>query len=415
MKETVFVFLLFLSFPCSAQIAEFAHLYDVDMNETLPNITQLKREYKTANSNYDWRYNYSWHMPVAFDASFKQDITHFGTVEKRIGNPDEDALYRDLQRLPKAYYPYIGPVLHTVPGLSGKILDLPGIKETKNQFPTRIASKLEGIKNLEFLSPALYIYLMPQIWGEDTQSLEFPQPPSLLPNDPPVRIKPEFLKKLHAKVPVSDYAFGKHPNTNPGITPRHFNADINTPLSAADVEAFVATFDGLLEFQKSGFNNLQLANLSGLITYWDEKNGVDRQVSFLKGVVNPCQTIVRKVKWAGLRSEFQKAIGAQGFSPEDWAYTCDKTLKAFRVASANNAYLTALNMLRKGYVYRMINEYAYYTPEERMTHKYFLEASLQLFQSSPGDIEAVRPYQQQLRRRLPEFDSAFLGTPLVLP
>ena len=61
-----------------------------------------------------------------------------------------------IQSLPKQYYPYIGPYLHTVPNMSPKILNLPGIKETKNQFPERIAPQLKDIPNLEFLSPYLY-------------------------------------------------------------------------------------------------------------------------------------------------------------------------------------------------------------------------------------------------------------------
>ena len=70
-------------------------------------------------------------------------------------------MYDMLMMLPKEYYPYIGPMLHTFPGISDRILMLPGIKETKNKFPERIAPQLQGIEDLEFLSPHLYILLIP--------------------------------------------------------------------------------------------------------------------------------------------------------------------------------------------------------------------------------------------------------------
>ena len=65
-------------------------------------------------------------------------------------------MLEQLKNTPKEYYPYIGPYLHTIPGISEKVLNLPGIKETKTGFRKRIAPQLADIENLEFMSPALY-------------------------------------------------------------------------------------------------------------------------------------------------------------------------------------------------------------------------------------------------------------------
>ncbi|MDO4162367.1 MAG: hypothetical protein Q4D80_05125 [Pseudomonadota bacterium] len=414
MRFIFFITLLAIVFPCQAQIKEFAHLYDIDLAETIPDTVQLEKEYRKESSNYDWRYNYSWNMPSVFDTEFSRNIKRFGAIEKRIDSEKEDALLRSIKRLPPAYYPYIGPVLHTVPGLSGKILDLPGIKETKNKFPEHVASPLAGIPNLEFVSPELYIFLMPQIWGEGLNTLEFPEIKQKSVNHPPVRIKKEFINTLLERTPSSDFAINKEKKEkSKGM--RHYNATKETPLSEADVTAFIQTLPALRKFQDGRENGISFIGMGVLQNYWDQKNGIDKNVSFLKGVVNPCQNIVRKAQWLGRRYDLQQIVGTQAFGLEDWAYTCDKTIKAFRAASQNNAYTSSFNLLRKGYFYQMINQAGYYTPEERMTHKYFMEAVLQAFSSNQNDIDAVRPHLKQLRKELEAFDLNMLGSPLILP
>lgn len=406
--------LMLINVPCHAQLKEFAHIYDVPADENIPNKLQLEKEYRKSVSDYDWHYDFSWNIPPVFDKEFSANIQYFGNVEKRISSADEEKLLQELKRIPPVFYPYIGPMLYKVPGLSGKILDLPGIKGTKHQFPKRIASKLSQIPNIEFVSPELYIYLMPQIFGENTGSLEFPQPSSHRPNIPAVRIKRAFLDRLAEKVPAQDFALNA-PQKKEKDNYRHYNADQNTPLSTADVSAFIDTLDGLQNFQRSGRHEIDFIAIGGLISYWDEKNGIDKNVSFLKSAVNPCQSIARKVKWLGLRSEFQQVIGTQAFGLDDWAYTCDKTLKAFRAASQNNAYTTTLNLLKKGYAYKMINQFSYYTPQERQNHKYFIEAVIQMFDSTPENIAAIRPEVDRLREKLLPFNANILGSPLVMP
>ena len=157
MRIFVFFCLLFMLIPANAdaQLKEFEHLYDVDLDEEIPPLWRLKKEYDKATSLYDWRYEYTWRIPSGFNYDFKQKIKYFGSVEKRIPNADEEAILRDLKRMPEEFYPYVGPMLHNVKGLSGKILDMPGIKETKNKFPQKVASRLQNIPNLKFLSPRL--------------------------------------------------------------------------------------------------------------------------------------------------------------------------------------------------------------------------------------------------------------------
>lgn len=414
MKKFLYTLLMMLyTIPAHSQLKEYIHLYDVDLQEQIPYLWRVHEEYKKDNSYYDRKYDYKWRIPSVFNSDFRQKIKTFGSVEKRFDNPDEEELLRDLKRIPKAMYPYIGPMLHNVRGLSGKILDMPGIKETKNKFPDKIASRLRDIPDIEFVTPDLYLFLSPQFWGEDLNTLEFPKELSEPVEPSRIRINPQFIRRIREKVKISDFYPGAAPKV-PDLGLRNYTADKNTPLSGADVQAFLNTFDGLEKFRKTGYNELNLIMIDSLINYWDDKNGTDKQVSFLKSVVNPCQTIVRKVKWAGLRSQFQDAIGGEAFGLDDWAYTCDKTMKAYRVLSMKQPHIAIINALRRGYPYTQLDKLKF-TPEERLRQRYFLEAVLHLYDSNSADLAAVRPFYKQITEKLLKIDYLYAGTPFVMP
>lgn len=415
MKKIIGVALLcLLSFPAAAQLKDYMHIYDVDLQEDIPFLWRVHEDYKKDTALYDRKYDYRWRIPTVFNSDFRQKIKTFGAVEKRFENPDEEEILRTLQRMPKAFYPYVGPMLHNMKGLSGKILDLPGIKETKNKFPDKIASRLQNIPNIEFVSPDLYIYLSPQFWGEDLNTLEFPKELTEQEEEVPnIRINPEFVRKVKAKINISDFYPGAQPKA-PRLGVRHYVADKNTPLSGADVQAFLNTFEGLEKFRKSNGNELNLIMMDTMINYWDDKNGTDREVSFLKGVVNPCQTIVRKVKWSGLRSQFQEAIGDEAFGLDDWAYTCDKVIKAYRVLNMPQAYIASVKALRRGYPYTVLDKLAL-SPEERIRQRYFLEAVLHLYDTNATDVTAVKPFNRQVHDMLMKMDYLYAGTPFVIP
>ena len=278
MKKILCMLLVILyAFPVRAQLKEFMHTYDVDLQEELPYLWRVHEDFKKDNSHYDRKYDYKWRIPTVFNSDFRQKIKTFGSVEKRFTNPDEEEIFRDLQRMPKAFYPYIGPMLHEMKGLSGKILELPGIKETKHKFPDKIASKLQDIPDIEFVSPDLYLFLSPQFWGEDLNTLEFPKELQEPGENPRIRINPEFIRKVREKVEVSDFYPGAKPKT-PSMGMRNYVADKDSPLSGADVQAFINTFDGLDKFSKTKDNELKLIMVDSLISYWEEKNGGDKQL-----------------------------------------------------------------------------------------------------------------------------------------
>ncbi len=414
MKRFLLVLMfLFSATSVRAQLKEYDHAYDIDLKEEIPLVWRLEKEYRKVNDDYDWKYDYNWRLPSAFNYKFKQNIKDFGSIEKRFESADEEDILNDLRHIPKAYYPYIGPMLHNIPGLSGKVLDLPGIKETKNKFPDKIASRFKDMPDIEFASPELYIFISPYFWGEDLQSLEYPQiydqQPEYLPN---IRISPKFITYLHNKVNIDNYFNGNNP-PQPSMGVRNYYATKETPLSGADVRAFIESLAELKKFRLQKDYEIRLMMLDSIIQYWDEKKGINSQVAYYKNVVNPCQSIARKVKWAGLQNEFQKYIGKQAFGVDDWAYTCDKVIKAYRLASMPRAFVASLRLAKHGYFYS--NPPQDYTEKEKEQLRNYLEALIRMYETNQDDVDTVRPFFYELQEKLVDLDTAFLGTPIILP
>ena len=184
---------LLLASPAAAEDfspQDFAKYFKINLEEPLPGFEELNAKYAKPSVMYDYKYDYGWNIEEIFDTAFRLTITENGVREKRLPERNEEALLSMLNNIPKEVYPYIGPYLHTVPGISEKILNLPGIKETKNKFPSRIAPQLKGIPDLEFLSPNLYFILMPEAWPDNVQMTEMP---NFYPSYPQVKFDAEFF------------------------------------------------------------------------------------------------------------------------------------------------------------------------------------------------------------------------------
>ena len=226
--------------------ADYVGAFDVDLQQKLPPFSELQKKYAAEAEDYDKGYDYGWNIGTVFNEVFKNTITGYGKREARIAPKNEEAILNMLAALPEQYYQYIGPYLHQVPGMSEKVLNLPGIKETKNKFPTRLAPQVKDIKNLEFLSPAFYFLLMPDAWPYNIDLKEYPLPE-------PVKAKakhnPRFFETVEKIVPMKDFGPDAPAEKKLG------RSDLRTPnpsktslLTAADVKAFINTLDKVNAF-----------------------------------------------------------------------------------------------------------------------------------------------------------------------
>lgn len=344
--KAAFIALVFAAvFPA---VLKAEDVFTVDLDRPLPSRKELLKKYG-GQSVYDRRYDFYWDIGNKFDAVFAQTVKTYGATDKRLKKEGEDQLLSMIKTLPEEAYPYIGPYLHTVPNMSPKILNLPGIKETKNRFPERIAPQLAGIENLEFLSPYLYFLLMPEVWPGNAAVFE--DAPEKRPV-PKVKYNPKFYAAVRKMVPPEEFYPGapKEKKLSAGDL-RTVSPDALSPLTSADVQAVMKTFPAVDKFASREGVPQKLLQAGALLDAYETEQGRGLSVNALKDMVNPCARLIQKVRIAGLETDFALAVSEEGFRPEEWAYTCDKTIKAYRVSKMTASALASVMNYRDG-VYR---------------------------------------------------------------
>ncbi len=420
------IMILAVALPCYAGVSDFDRYFIVDMNMEIPDMQKLKKQISSMKDLYDRGYTSRFRMERKFKQEFSQTIRFYGLSEGRLKNNYEDELLEILSWMPKNSYQYIGPMLHQVPGMSEKILNLPGIKETKNQFPKDIAEKFKGMENIEFMSPGLYFLLMPEIWGEKKPE-DLDKPRSGRVKKPRINIElPDFLKEKIKKTEKDDNKEkapaaqekqtagtmnGKGRKQNHSLNLRTLHPTLTSPLTSKDVGAFVSTIDEIMEFgtKNQMKNYAKLIVAEAVLDVWEAEQGTALKQNSLKDIVNPCQRLVLKTRFAGIYDEFASVVIKQGFTPEEWAYTCDKTVKAFRVAEANQSIAYAVRFHRRGYYDRYIKQ----LPEKWQKDMYAIEAAIiKMYTVFKEDVDAVRPHQKDLEQKLLKNRGILLTAPI---
>ena len=400
-----------LAFAFAAQAAvEKKVNFDVDMDigKKLPPYEEMLKKYIADNRIVDRKYDYHWDIGNVFDNVFRLTIDYYGQTEKRIKNPHEDELAALLSVLPPEYYQYIGPYLHTVPNMPERILNMPGIKETKNQFPKRIARELEGIEDLEFLSPYLYYVLMPESWPDYRQTMEKVPRPSTRAK---VVHDPAFFEKIKALVPDDEFLPGAEKQDKVSASDlRTLEPTKNGLLTAADVRAFTRTLDKVNAFTKDLKIYDRINTAGTLIDVWEKEHGTGTQVSLLKDMVNPCQRMVQKIRYAGLEREFAKIVNAEGFDTTGWAYTCDKTVKAYRVSMLTRSVVAGILMYQQG-VYDAFRDIA----GKRIgdLQRETIQAILEMYEAPTADVLETRKNRGELGRKIID-NNQFIGNAPIL-
>ena len=400
---------LWLTMPnARAELADFAKYFKVDMATPLPKYADLEKKYIVDGRRYNRRYDYHWDIGNLFDGVFRLTITDYGSTEKRIRNEHEEDLINMLSLMPKEYYQYIGPYLHTVPNMPEKVLNMPGIKETKNQFPTRIAPQLANIEDLEFLSPYLYYLLMPEMWPENRMPQEKPLRKKASPK---VMYDEALYQKIRELLPEKEFVPGAKPEFKVGASDlRTIHPDINSPLTSADVKAFAKTLPNVYKIGENIQNLGRIYNAGNLLDIWEIENNIGLPMNGLKDIVNPCQRLVQKLRLAGFDIELRKAVGGEGFSPEEWAYTCDKTIKAYRMGMMRSSTLASLKAFQaQGY-----DTYLEETLGEKNAALQFatMQAMIEMYRAPLDDILEVRKNRKLLKKEFEKGKYRILGQPV---
>lgn len=400
----------FLLISYSAFALSNSEKYAIDINEKIPDVKALHKDFMKKNSNYNRHFSVRWDMPDKFDSQFKNLYDTLAGDERHLSSLSEDEIYKMLKIMPKEMYPYIGPYLHTMPQLSGRILDMPGIKETKNKFPEQIAERFKDIPNIEYASPYLYIHLLPDELVANLEKTEYsPLTHPEYRNLKRWNIAPEIIKNVIARTPLDDYV-GNRKKKSKGI--RHYIATEATNLSGADVTAFTNTLSDLHDFNTK--NQADLITTAYIISDWEEQNGAEKGFYLYKQIANPCHSMVRNVKWNKQSLDFQKIIGKNGFGLDDWAIICEKTLKAYRRANLNTATAIMLYGMKNNELMRYY-EVSGLNNHELQSLKNILNAAVEMYNAPKKDVDEVKFHMNKLYKTIPAQNSYFLGTPIVMP
>lgn len=413
-KSLILTLGFFLSVSSASALTpqDYAKYFKINLDEALPSYEELSKKY-AVNDFYDYKYDYSWNIEKVFDPEFKKRISDNGTRQKRLVFPEEKVLQQMIESIPKEIYPYVGPYMHTVPGIPEKILNLPGIKETKNKFPERIAPQLKDIPNLEFVSPSLYFILMPEAWPQNHPNIEIP---NFYPSYPKVVYDDKFYEKIKKLVPVEKYAPDAKPKEKK-VTRSDFRTMDPTQtslLTATDVKAFADTLDGVLDYAKNTDNLSAVFNAGALLDQYeiDEKTGIPNN-NQIKDMVNPCQRLVQKLQILGPKkeTEFLKIVAPKGFDLKSWAYTCDKTIKAYRVGQVNRKTLLELKAFSRGYY---LPEVRRYNLDAQMFQLSTMQGILEMYKAPMSDVIEVKKNRKILKEKFKKMDFMLVGNPIAM-
>ena len=387
--------------------ADYAGRFEVDMKEDIPPLEELRRMF-APKPVYDRKFDYFWNIGKVFDKGFAQTIRSYGTRQTRLKWPGEETMLEQLKNTPKEYYPYIGPYLHTIPGISEKVLNLPGIKETKNRFPKRIAPQLADIENLEFMSPALYFVLMPELWKDNDVSREKMKFQRLPQTN---RYDTAFIKKVMETVPPEDYAPGATPQEPLQSRLRTISPDATSPLTGKDVQAVARSLEALADYGENINNKAKIIEAGALLDAWENSKGTGAILPNIKDLVNPCQRLVQKIKMQGMEHEFSEIIAGEGFNMEEWAYTCDKTIKAYRVLRMSTPELMTLLLYKRNVYQNQLNAYPEkIAPSVAVT----MQSMVEMYEAPLNDVLEVKKNHQAVKDAFEKIKYRIVFQPIFL-
>ncbi len=392
----------------AVSMADYRRSFVIDLdNDRFPTFEELEKQFNEENKLYDPRYHSVWELLGEFDRDFYARTATYGINEKRLKRDEEEDILAIINAMPEDMYPYIGPMLFLIPSMSDKVLNLPKIKETKNKFPERIAPQLKDVKNLEFLSPFLYYILKPEMWPENRKDIEIPQ---MTPYHPKVVYDEKFYQKIKSIVRPEKYMLdGEMQNRVTRSEMRTVSPGRDTVLTSADVRAFADTIDAVEDWYRSGDNRYRVSQAAAMLMA--RETAEDPTIApGVRDLVNPCARLVIKAKILGRERDLAFRVAKEGFTLHEWAYTCDKVVKAYRVSLMNRHMLQALKSYRNGTYDDEIDKLS---PKYRALRYSTMQALTEMYTVPLVDLQEVRKNRSLLEDKWRKYNFQLAETPLT--
>ena len=119
-------------------------------------------------------------------------------------------------------------------------------------------------------------------------------------------------------------------------------------------------------------------------------NEAVKQPAVLAGIremVNPCGRLVQKAKIMGKEIELARIVVKEGFTLNEWAYTCDKTVKAYRVSQISSSMMQSIRLYKRGIYEDEINKL---NPKSQAIRYATIQAIISANSASMNDVMEVR-------------------------
>ena len=321
---------------------------------------------------------------VAQAQQFPSDPNMIRQVMERPSMFADQAILEVVPLVPPDYQQYIFPAFHEIPALSHRMRTMPEIAKWKGKVPTRIAPELQGKGpyGWRYLSPSLYIYLMPELWPSYYAENELP--------------KSEITLQINWQNPEEvDKAFNSFQKTNKAWEALHEEAqkDAEGGLTKRDLQAVRDVISDLVAFSetkegKAVINHVVLA-----------LNADD----IYKAIATPCASLVERMHAIRMESFLKPILEKAQISEADFIGKCDRTTRAYRVAhSSPEMGLYILKLKRK-----LKNDPTH--PEAPVW-----EALVNMFTVSAADVQSVLPEKDVWQKLFNQQRPLLLGTPFIL-
>lgn len=395
--------------PAFAAVSDFAPFFDINLEtDKLPTQEDFEK-LLVRDDDYNKKYKSFFDLLGDFDREFYLEIAAYGGREKRLRDENEEMFLEFLNMMPKKYYQYIGPMLFEVPNMSEKILNLPGIKETKNKFPARIAEQVKDIEDLEFMSPMYYFLLMPEAWPGYEEEIEQPKTVKYYPK---VQHDGKFYEAIRKLVKPEKFMPGYKEEAKKSKSDlRTLRPTKDSLLTSADIKAFISTIDAVDEWANKEQNQFWLSRMTILWTLYDRDDALGKYVpAGIKDLVHPCVRFVQKVKILGKESEVAALIAKEGFTLNEWAYTCDKTIKAHRVANVRSGIVQAIREYAQGIHDDEIEGMSIMTQNGRYA---VMQSVIEAHKAPLSDVLEYKKNRQEFTEKLEKHGFHFFGYPIT--
>ena len=109
---------------------------------------------------------------------------------------------------------------------------------------------------------------------------------------------------------------------------------------------------------------------------------------------------VQKSKILGKDKELGAIVAKGGFTINEWGYTCDKTIKAHRVANITTNMVQLLKELQKGFYDEEIKSLSNYTQNVRFA---LMQGIIQAHKAPMSDVLEYRKNRKEFEEKLKKY------------